>query len=101
MISKVGSADGTIYLHTHKGDSAEEIAEALAPYIGRFASFYPPNNYGHINPHESTRAWIRAIDGVTVTVEVPRTGYIGDVNAFDAFGSYCTRIHPASKRESV
>jgi hypothetical protein len=53
--------------------------------------------YGHINPHQSTRGYIRAIDGAKVTVYVPRTDYTGTVDAFEAFGSYCTTIHP--KRE--
>jgi uncharacterized NAD(P)/FAD-binding protein YdhS len=94
ITAHVASTDGTVYLHTHKGDTAEQIAEALRPYVGRIARFYPPNAYGHINPHQSTRAIIRAINGTTITVYVPRIDYTGKVDAFEAFGSYCTTIEP-------
>lgn len=90
----VASTDGRVYLHTHKGADAQEIAEALRPFVGHFAAFYPPNNYGHINPHKATRGWIRAVNGTKVTVHVPSIDYTGDVDAFDAFGSYCTMIEP-------
>lgn len=101
MITKhVSSTDGTIYLHTQHGSSAAEIAEALRPYIGRIAHFYPPNGYGHITPHRSTAAWIKAVNGTQITVHVTGTGYEGEVDAFDAFGSYCTRIDPAKNKES-
>lgn len=99
ITTHVASTDGTVYLRTQQGGSAEEIAEALRPYIGHFAAFYPPNAYGHINPHRATRGWIRAVDGTRVTVEVPATGYTGDVDAFAAFGSYCTMIEPNREGE--
>jgi cytosine/adenosine deaminase-related metal-dependent hydrolase len=91
-ITHVTSRSGTIYLHTHLAETGQEIAEALRPYIGRFAAFYPPNRYGHINPHKSTWGWIKAINGTMITVHVPRLGYTGDVDAWEAFGSYCTII---------
>jgi hypothetical protein len=100
MIPKyVASTDGTVYLSTQQGLSAEEITEALKPYIGHLAAFYPPNNYGYINPHRATWGYIRAIDGRRVTVHVPSIGYTGEVDAFDAFGSYCTRIAPEREGE--
>jgi hypothetical protein len=88
------ATDGSVYLRTQHGRTPEEIAESLRPYIGRFARFYPPNMYGHINPHRSTRGWIRSIDGTRVTVYVPALGYTGEVDAGEAFGSYCTVIDP-------
>lgn len=94
ITTHVSSTDGTVYLRTQHGESAEEIAEALRPYIGRFAHFYPPNLYGHINAQQSTCGWIRAVNGTKITVEVPRNSYTGEVDAFDAFGSYCTIINP-------
>jgi hypothetical protein len=97
----VSSTDGRIFLRTQHGADAAEIAEALKPYIGHFAAFYPPNAYGHINVQRTTWGWIRAVQGESVTVHVPALGYTGDVNAFDAFGSYCTMIEPASKKESA
>lgn len=99
ITAHVAATDGTVYLRTQHGEHALEIAEALRPYIGRLARFYPPNLYGHINPHQSTRGYIRAIDGAVVTVEVPATGYTGEVDAFEAFGSYCTMIEPELKGE--
>jgi hypothetical protein len=99
ITTHVTSTDGTVYLRTQHGESAEDIAEALKPYVDRFAHFYPPNLYGHINPHRSTRGWIRAVNGTRVTVEVPSTGYTGEVDAFDAFGSYCTIIEPQRVKE--
>lgn len=99
MITDVECTNGTVYLHTHKGEDSGEIAEALRPYIGHLASFYPPNNYGHINPHKATYGYIRAINGDTVTVYVPALDYTGDVNAFDAFGSYCTHVYPKKEGE--
>lgn len=94
ITTHVASTDGTVYLRTQHGESSEEIAEALRPYIGRFARFYPPNMYGHINPHRSTGGWIRAINGTKVTVHVPNLDYTGEVDAGEAFGSYCTIIDP-------
>lgn len=94
----VSSTDGTIYLRTQHGETSEEIAEALRPYIGHFAAFYPPNMYGYINPHRATWGWIRAVNGTRVTVYVPNRDYVGDVDAGEAFGSYCTRIE--AKREA-
>jgi hypothetical protein len=99
ITSHTSSTDGTVYLHTHKGETSEEIAEALKPFVGRFAAFYPPNMYGHINPHRATWGWIRAVDGTTVTVHVPSINYTGTVEAFEAFGSYCTRIAPPREGE--
>lgn len=96
----VASTDGRVYLHTHKGADAQEIVEALRPFVGRFAAFYPPNAYGHINPHKATRGWIRAVNGTRVTVHVPSIDYTGDVDAFDAFGSYCTHILPSEGSEA-
>lgn len=95
-ITHMTSSNGTVYLHTHHAATAQEIADALRPYIGRFAAFHPANMYGHVNPHKSTRGWIRAINGTTVTVHVPATDFTGDVDAFDGFGHYCTRIAPAA-----
>jgi hypothetical protein len=97
ITTHVSSTDGTVYLRTQFGESSEEIAEALRPYIGRFAHFYPPNMYGHINPQRATRGWIRGIDGTRVTVHVPAIDYTGEVDAGDAFGSYCTIIDPAEE----
>lgn len=97
MITQHTATDGTIYLHTHHGESGEEIAAALVPFVGRLANFYPPNGYGHVNPHRSTLARIEAVNGTQVSVTVPGTGYAGEVDAFDAFGSYCTRIQPEGK----
>ena len=99
MISKtVAATDGSTYLHTHLGDSAQEIADALRPYIGHMALFYPPNRYGHINPHQATRGYLRAVEGTRVSFYVPALDYAGEADAFEAFGSYCTRI--LDRRES-
>lgn len=98
----VASTDGTIYLRTQHGNSSEEIADALRPYIDHFAAFYPPNLYGHINAQRATWGWIRAINGTQITVYVPNLGYTGEVDAFDAFdafGSYCTMITPNRESE--
>lgn len=94
ITTHVAGTDGTIYLRTQRGKTSEEIAEALKPYVGHFAAFYPPNMYGYINAQRATWGWIRKVDGTQVTAEVPRTGYIGVVDAGEAFGSYCTRIEP-------
>lgn len=93
------SANGTVYLRTQYGRDAAEIAEALRPYVGRFAAFYPPNVYGYINTDRATRGWIRAVDGTQVTVYVPSTGFTGAVDAFAAFGSYCTLIEAEQEVE--
>ena len=97
ITAHVASTDGRIYLRTQQGNSAEEIAEALRPYIGQFAAFYPPNAYGYINPHRVTWGYLRAVTGTNVTIHVPAINYTGDVDAFGAFGSYCTMIEPKGK----
>lgn len=91
-ITQHTATDGTVYLHTHKGETSEEIAAALTPYVGRFARFYPPNMYGHIHTERSTRGWIRAVNGTRVTVYVPAHDYTGEVDAGEAFGTYATII---------
>lgn len=100
ITTHVSATDGTIYLRTQHGDSAQDIADALRPYIGHLAAFYPPNLYGHINPHQATRGRILAVEGTRVTFHVPRTGYTGDVDAFDGFGSYCTTIEPKQEEQA-
>lgn len=97
ITTHISPTDGRTYLRTQFGESSEEIAEALRPYIGRFVHFYPPNMYGHINPHRSTRGWIRAVDGTKVTVYVPTLGYTAEVDAGEAFGTYCTVIEPVKE----
>ena len=98
MITKmVSGTDGSTYLHTHLGADAQEIADALRPYIGHMVVFYPPNMYGHINPQKATYGWLRGVEGTRVRFYVPALDYEGDADAFDAFGSYCTRIE--AKRE--
>lgn len=92
----VASTDGRIYLRTQHGADAQEIADALRRYIGHYAAFYPPNAYGHINPHRATRGWIRDVNGTRVTVHIPALNYTGEVDAFEAFGSYCTMIWPSA-----
>lgn len=95
MITKcVSSIDGTVSLHTHCGESAEEIAEALRPYVGRWVRFYPENMYGHVNPLRSTYGLIESVTGTDVQVYVPRTDYRGTVDAFKGFGHYGTTIEP-------
>lgn len=94
VTAHVTSTDGTIYLRTQHARTTEEIAEALKPYIGHVAHFYPPNAYGHINPHKPTRGRILAVNGTRVTVHVAALDHTGDVDAFEAFGSYCTIIEP-------
>ncbi len=96
VTAHVTSTDGTTNLHTHKGETSQEIADALRPYIGHFARFYPPNRYGHINPQRSTGGWIRAVDGTRVTFYVPNLDHTGEADAFEAFGSYCTTIEPVN-----
>lgn len=99
ITAHVSSTDGQIYLHTHHGETSEEIAEALRPYIGHYAAFYPPNMYGHINTQRATWGWIREVNGTQVTVEVPRIGYTGVVDAGAAFGTYSTTIKTKKEGE--
>lgn len=95
MITQVGSGDGRVYLHTHMGADAAEIAAALRPYVGRSVRFHPANAYGHVNPHAATYGRIEDVQGTDVTVFVPRTGYRGVVDAFEGFGHYSTTIEPS------
>lgn len=99
MVTKLESASGMVYLHTHKATASAEIAEALQPYVGRFAWFYPANTYGHVDPHRSTYGLIEAVNGADVRVFVPRTGYRGTVDAFEGFGHYCTTIDAEPETE--
>jgi len=99
MITKhVATTDGTVYLRTQQGESSEEIAEALKPYIGQVAHFYPPNLYGHINIHRATRGEITAVEGTEVSFYVASLDYTGTVDAFEGFGSYCTMIDPKEEQ---
>jgi hypothetical protein len=92
-ITTLKSDDGTVYLRTQHGRSAEEIAESLKPYIGRTMSMEFPNLYGHYRRYSGV---LREIDGVVATVYVPRHSYETEVNVFDAFGSHCTMIEKES-----
>lgn len=94
-VTKLESVRGPIYLHTHKGDSSEEIANSLIPYIGRVMNAYLPNDYGH---HKSYRVTLIAVDGQSVTVEEMRSGIIRTYDAFNVFGSdgHATVIQPES-----
>jgi len=83
------ATDGTVYLHTHHGESAAEIAEALKPYVGRFMGADIPNMYGHCKTYH---ARLDGIDGNTVHLYVPRLGQTATVDAFTAFGSHCAII---------
>lgn len=91
ITTHVSSTDGTVYLRTQHGDTAEEIAEALRPYVGRFMSMDLPNLYGHYRRYKGT---LRSIDGVVATVHVPNYDYTTEINVFDAFGTHCTTIEP-------
>lgn len=88
-ITTLKSDDGTVYLRTQHGRSAEEIAESLKPYIGRTMSMELPNLYGHYRRYSGV---LRGISGVVATVYVPGHNYETEVNVFDAFGSHCTMI---------
>jgi hypothetical protein len=88
-ITKMESSDGTVYLHTHHGNTAQEIAESLKPYVGRTMSMELPNMYGHYRRYSGI---LRSVDKNAVTVYVPAHTYETVINAFDAFGSRCTII---------
>lgn len=93
-ISTLVSTDGTVYLRTHQGQSSQEIAESLRPYIGRILTCDLPNNYGYYHRY---RAKLEDVNGTQVQVEaILSTGSRVSVNvdAFDAFGTHCTIIHP-------
>lgn len=87
----VSSTDGTVYLRTQHGNTAEEIAAALTPYVGRVMSMELPNLYGHYRRYTGT---LKEINGVVATVRVASHNYETEINVFDAFGSTCTTIEP-------
>jgi hypothetical protein len=89
ITAHVASTDGTVYLRTQHAETAEQITEALTPYIGRTMRVDLPNLYGHYH-----RYWgeLRSIDGTDVTVYVPHHNHTATVNAMDAFGTHCTMI---------
>lgn len=89
VTTHVSQTDGTVYLRTQHGNSAEEIAESLGPYIGRTMSMELPNLYGHYRRY---RGILRALNGVVALVYVPGQNYEVEINVFDAFGSHCTMI---------
>lgn len=82
---------GLTYVHTHLGESAEEIATALTPYIGRQMNASLANNYGYCRRYSVT---LLAVNGSMVTVEEKRSGIIRAFDAFDIFGSQCTTVQP-------
>lgn len=92
-MSQVKTDDGTIYLHTHKLDSSEEIVKALTPYVGRIMRCDLPNNYGHYHSYQGR---LVKASGSKVTLEVLVRGKIhtAEVEAFDAFGTNCAVIEP-------
>lgn len=92
-VTKLESARGLVYLHTHKGETASEIAESLTPYIGRVMNAYLPNDYGY---HKNYRVTLIAVDGESVTVEEMCSGIIRTYDAFNVFGSdgHATIIQP-------
>lgn len=94
ITTHLSSTDGTVYLHTHHGESSAQIADALSPYIGRDMKADLPNNYGH---YARYRVRLEAVDGERVTVlATTRDGrkHRTTVDAFDAFGTNCTTIEP-------
>lgn len=95
-VSTYVAGDGTVYLRTHLGETSEEIANSLVPYIGHTMSAYLSNNYGYFD-----RYWVKLINvsGVMVTVEtvISGTKHVVNVNAFDGFGTACTMIKPKEK----
>jgi hypothetical protein len=80
---------GLTYVHTHRGETATEIAESLTPYIGRVMNASLPNNYGH---YARYRVTLLAVNAEMVTVEEMRSGIVRAFNAFDIFGSQCTTV---------
>jgi hypothetical protein len=88
----VSSTDGLTYLRTQHGETAEQIAEALAPYVGRTMRMDLPNNYGHFHTYHGV---LKSIDGANVTVYVPAHDYTATIDAMQAFGTNCTTIQKA------
>lgn len=89
----VSSTDGTVYLRTQHGDTAEEIAEALKPYVGRRMSADVANRYGHFHRYSVV---LRSVDGENVTLDAWVNGKVipTTVDAMSAFGTHCTMISP-------
>lgn len=85
-ITQHTASDGMIYLRTHHGGSAEEIAAALTPFVGRVMSADLPNRYRRY------RVKLLAVDGGRVTVQEQST-----FDAFDVFGTSCTMIEPEAR----
>lgn len=94
----VASTDGMIYLHTHLGESTKEIGEALTPYVGRVMDGDVPNNYGHFKRYRLT---LLGVDGGRVKIREARTGFEGEYDAFDVFGTSCTHIEPVPVQWAV
>lgn len=90
-ITQHTASDGMIYLRTHHGGSAEEIAAALTPFVGRVMSADLPNRYRRY------RVKLLAVDGGRVTVQEQRSGQQSTFDAFDVFGTSCTMIEPEAR----
>lgn len=84
---------GLTYVHTHLGESTQEIADSLVPYIGREMNASLPNDYGHYRRYNVV---LLAVNGSMMTVEEKRSGIIRAFNAEDIFGSdgHCTTVQP-------
>lgn len=88
-ISTYVAGDGTTYLRTQYGRDAQEIADALKPYVGRDMHGDVPNMYGHYKRYPLT---LTAVEGDQVTIHVRRFDHTATLSAFDVFGSHCTVI---------
>lgn len=91
-ITQITSGDGTVYLHTHHGESPEEIVKALQPYVGRMMRMSLPNNYGH---HAQRRVRLTGADGANLTVYYQPTDHTGTHDAMETAGQSAVVIEPA------
>lgn len=96
-IKVVKDGEGFTYLHTHRGFTAGEIAEAVTPYIGRLVLASIPDESGYPQRHW---AELKKVDGEVVALHVPNLGRDVVISVGDAFGSAVTMIEKVLKCEA-